>query len=295
VSQVITPNERTTSTDRVQHDLVARARATLTRSHAARFWSSVGAGLAIAFSFLAAAAATAAAPEGWGPLAAAAAYPLGFVLVVGGRYQLFTENTLAPVARVLERLSSVPRLLSVWAVILVGNLVGAVAVGLFLAVPGVLPVRVHEAAPQVMSVVHEISMVSVFGRAMLAGWLVAAMVWLLHRMKKASPMLVVWSMTALMPLLQLEHIVVGSVEAVYTWRMGLREAWPLFAHLWMTLLGNIAGGVLLVTVINHARTTAAVPLRTRLTWREMWLSMRAQSADCDDEDVWPAPSRQLQP
>jgi formate/nitrite transporter FocA (FNT family) len=233
------------------------------------FTSAVGGGLLIAFSFIGAAAAAAAAPEGLELLAAALAYPIGFVLVIGGHYQLFTENTLAPVARVLERLTSLPRLVWMWVVVLAGNLVGAGAVGAFLAIPGILPPAVRDAAPSIMSVVHPHEPHVVFGRAVLAGWLIASLVWLMHRMERTSPLLLIVAVTAFMPLLSLEHVVVGTVEAVYAALLGMRPATALLGHQMITLVGNIVGGVGLVTLVNHARTAPVTAHTPRLGWRAL--------------------------
>jgi formate/nitrite transporter FocA (FNT family) len=254
--------------DRAHASFVEEAGAEMRVAGPALFWSALGAGLAIAFSFIAAAGAYAAAPEGWQAMAAALAYPVGFVMVIGGRYQLYTENTNPPVLRVLERLTTVPALLRLWAIVLAGNAVGAVLVGSALALPGLLPAELVEAAPHVASVLHDTSLGVVFGRAVLAGWLVAALVWLLHRME-GGELPLIWAMITVMPLLHLEHIVVGTVEASWAVASGLLAIGPALAHLAVTLVGNTVGGVVLVAVVNVARTREVHPQIERLdlqTW-----------------------------
>ncbi|MCB9671551.1 MAG: formate/nitrite transporter family protein [Alphaproteobacteria bacterium] len=145
-----------------------------------------------------------------------------------------------------------------------------------------LPGPVALAAPDVMTVLEPLPPGVVFVRALLAGWLVAAMVWLLHASRRASPFLVVWGCTALMPLLHLEHIVVGTVEATYAWWLGLREAGPLALHLGVALLGNTVGGVLLVAVINHARTRRVQSPNGHLTTWEMLSTFQAARASTSE-------------
>ncbi|MCB9673579.1 MAG: formate/nitrite transporter family protein [Alphaproteobacteria bacterium] len=256
--------------DRLHHDLVTEAGIEAHAPSASLFWSAVGAGLAISFSFLAGAAAAAAVPTSWAGLATAFAYPLGFLIVVGGRYQLFTENTLPPVARVLERLDTVPSLLRLWSIVLVGNLAGALVVGAFLGVPGVLPDPVAEAGLAMLTLDAHVPAFAIFARALLAGWLVAGMVWLIHRMDGSATIPVLWACTAVMPLLHLEHVVVGSVEAAWAVQVGVATPALAARHLLITLAGNTAGGVLLVAILNHARTARAHPDRPRLPWRS-WL------------------------
>lgn len=250
--------------------LVAAAEVEIAAPPHSLFWSAVGAGLAIAFSFLAASGARAAAPPGWEHVLGALAYPLGFAIVVMGRYQLFTENTLPPVALVLERLAPVSCLGRVWGLVLLGNLLGASAVGGFLAWPGLLTPGVAEAAVHVASVVHAPDPGVVFGRAVIAGWLVAAMVWLVHRVDRGAGLAVIWVCASLMPLLHLEHVVVGTVEAMWALASGLAPLGAVAVHLGVTLIGNTLGGVLLVALLNHARTDRVQPDRPRLPARA-WL------------------------
>ncbi len=255
--------------DQAHASFVEEAGAEMRVAPAALFWSALGAGLAISFSFIAAAGAWAAAPEEWRAIAAALAYPLGFVLVIGGRYQLYTENTNPPVLRVLERLTPVPALLRLWGIVLAGNAVGAVLVGSALAWPGLLPDGLVSAAPHVASVLHDTTLGVVFGRAVLAGWLVAALVWLHHRMP-SSELMLTWALITAMPLLHLEHVVVGTVEASWAVASGLLAVGPALAHLGVTLLGNTLGGVVLVAVVNVARTREVHPEKERLDLQD-WL------------------------
>lgn len=81
-----------------------------------------------------------------GGLAGELLYPLGFIYIIIGNYQLYTENTLPPVALVLERLASVPRLLRIWIVVFLANAVGAGIGTYVLANTGVLSVGAVEAA-----------------------------------------------------------------------------------------------------------------------------------------------------
>ena len=62
------------------------------------WWSGVAAGLSISFSLLAQAVLRAHLPDtSWRPLLTSLGYPVGFLIVVLARQQLFTENTITPV------------------------------------------------------------------------------------------------------------------------------------------------------------------------------------------------------
>ena len=60
------------------------------------------------------------------------AYPIGFIFVIIGRSELFTEHTTLAVLPVLNRVSSIMDLLQLWGIILIGNLVGGYIIGLLL-------------------------------------------------------------------------------------------------------------------------------------------------------------------
>src|SRR5512142_1558731 len=89
------------------HEIFSNVQATakreMERSSLGLFFSGLSGGLNISFGFMAVAAAHALAPDPWKTLLATAAYPLGFLLVILPRAQLFTENTLTPVVLVLEK------------------------------------------------------------------------------------------------------------------------------------------------------------------------------------------------
>src|SRR3954447_8156957 len=105
----------------------------LARPSSALFWSGLAAGLSMGFSMIAEGLLHAHLPDSpWRPLVAKFGYSVGFLIVILGRQQLFTENTLTPILPLLLR-KDVKTLLQVarlWTVVLVTNLMGGVLVGL---------------------------------------------------------------------------------------------------------------------------------------------------------------------
>ena len=100
------------STDEIFHRVMASALEESQRSTRLLFMSSLAAGLSIGLTFLARAGLTGLMPADATGLFGNLLYPIGFVFIILGRYQLFTENTLTPVTLVLKRLVSLPRLWS---------------------------------------------------------------------------------------------------------------------------------------------------------------------------------------
>ncbi|HEY2628114.1 MAG TPA: formate/nitrite transporter family protein [Usitatibacter sp.] len=231
----------------------------LERSTSALFWSGLAAGLSMGFSLIAEGLLQSHLPDAqWRPLVSKFGYSAGFLIVILGRQQLFTENTLTPVLPLLQHrtfamLANVARL---WAVVLLANLLGALAIALTLAHTGVF-------SPDVLAVFSQIgvrAMEPEFGtlvlRGVFAGWLLALMVWLLPFAETAR-VLVIILITYLVGIGEFSHIVAGSVEAFTVAAMG-GTGWGavVAGYLLPTLAGNIVGGVLLVAIINHAQVTS---------------------------------------
>jgi formate/nitrite transporter FocA (FNT family) len=99
----------------------------LERPAAALAWSGLAAGLSMGFSFLAEAALQAHLPDSlWRTMIARAGYSVGFLIVVLGRQQLFTENTLTVVLPFLlhKDIGTIRKVLRLWSVVLSANVVG---------------------------------------------------------------------------------------------------------------------------------------------------------------------------
>jgi formate-nitrite transporter family protein len=89
--------------------------------------SGLAAGLSMGFSFFVPGLIQSYVPDAsWRPLLTALGYPIGFLLVILGRQQLFTQNTLTVILPLLERRDTVTlgHVAHVWGVVLPANLIG---------------------------------------------------------------------------------------------------------------------------------------------------------------------------
>lgn len=262
------------SADETYQRLSATADEEFRRSVRQLLFSGLGAGLALGWVFLGRAAASAAVgtPDA---LTSNLLYPIGFVIVVLGRYQLYTENTLTPVTLVLTRLASIPSLLRLWAVVAAANLVGAVAIGLFIAVPGVLEQPIRDMGAQIAEHAFEIPIGGLLLRGVLAGALVGAVVWLTHAVREGTArVLIIYGLFLLIPVADLFHVITGSVEVVFGVLVGEGSWGQAAAFVAAVGLGNTIGGVVLVALLNFGQTrNRRVPVgrdAEHLSWRE-WL------------------------
>ncbi len=225
------------------------------RSFSGLAFSGLAAGLSIGFSFLIQAALQAGLPDApWRPLVASFGYTFGFLIVVLGQQQLFTETTLTAVLPALtERtLAMFGQMLRVWGIVLAANLVGTGLLGALLARPGVMP----EAMTAAMDEIAGHTFQSSFGHGVLmaafAGWLIGLMVWLLPPSRSAKPLTIIL-LTYAISLCQFPHVIAGSVEAAYAVMAGHATAGAYLAQfLAPTLIGNVLGGTMLAALLNHA-------------------------------------------
>lgn len=219
------------------------------------FFSSLAAGFAITITFLLYVSLTAATDSH--PVLSALLYPLGFVFIILGGYQLYTENTLPPVVLVLERLMSLPRLCKIWVMVIFGNFIGGGFGALILARTGVLSPEAADAATKLAQKGIETGFWALFFKAAFAGLIVAGVVWLVYAVRDSFTRLVVVYLAFLsVPLGNLYHSVVSFTELAYLVFAGH----PVFVEglLWFVfpvLIGNTVGGVLFLTVVNYFQTT----------------------------------------
>jgi formate/nitrite transporter FocA (FNT family) len=252
--------ERAAITALVVHEAIRHdGNEELQRPISALAWSGLAAGLSMGFSFAVEALFRAyLPPQPWRPLIVNLGYPVGFLIVIVGRQQLFTENTLTAIIPLLAKrnLATVAAVLRLWTVVLIANLIGA---HIFAWVVGNLPVF----KPEVESALRELAVESAnvgFGVALLrgifAGWLIAMVVWMLAATQNGHTMIII-ILTYVVGLAGLTHVIAGSVEVLFLVAIGAKT-WGSYAlgYLLPTLLGNIIGGVSLVSAVNHAQVVA---------------------------------------
>ena len=240
----------------VIHEIVRdQGEAELERSFGGLAWSGLAAGLSIGFSFLAQATIQARLPDTpWRPLVSGFGYSIGFLIVILGRQQLFTETTLTAVIPVLTRMNLRTLLLAlrVWGIVLIANLAATWVFAYISALPGVFQ-------PETLQAMADLSahtMDQPFWRVVLtggsAGWLIGLMVWLLPS-ADASRALIIILLTYVIAICQFPHIIAGSVEAAFGVFTG-HETFGDYAIRFLvpTFLGNAIGGTILAALLNHA-------------------------------------------
>jgi len=229
------------------------------RSVSALAWSAFAAGLSMGFSLIAEGLLRTHLPDvSWRPLISKFGYSAGFLIVILGRQQLFTENTLTVILPLLLRkdgktLFCVFRL---WTTVFLANVAGSFIFAWVVSHTDIFSPDIKHTFQEIGREAMEGGWITIFLRAIFAGWLIALMVWLLPAAETARVWIII-IMTYLVALGGFAHIIAGSVEVSYAILTGISD-WSSYFAGWMlpTLLGNIVGGVSLVAVLAHAQVVS---------------------------------------
>ncbi|HEX3968066.1 MAG TPA: formate/nitrite transporter family protein [Edaphobacter sp.] len=181
-------------------------------------------------------------------------YPLGFIVVILGRSQLFTENTLYPVALVLAERQHFWKTLRLWAIVLPANVLGALAFAAIAALTGALRWdMVQSLAKLGLDAVHNPSS-AIFWSAVMGGWIIATVAWLVSGSHSITgSVMIIWMLALVVGLGNFAHCIATSGEILAAVLIG-RAPWSSYG-LWLLLAvaGNICGGVGMVTLLEYGQ------------------------------------------
>lgn len=238
--------EATALAPRLIYEIIRReGEEEINRTARSLIWSGIAAGILISFSVLGEAIFRTYLPDTPARfLIENLGYSFGFLLVILGRMQLFTENTITTVLPGMAEptRAMLGRITRLWIIVLSANIVGAFAAAALMAHTPAIPADLLPAITQLSE--HAVGMdpwVS-FWRAIPAGILVAAIVWTMPQVEGGGFFVIV-AFTWLIAAGDFTHIVAGSVEMAFlvlTGSLGLQGAvlgffLPVFA-------GNVIGG-----------------------------------------------------
>jgi len=180
-------------------------------------------------------------------------YPIGFIFVVIGRSELFTEHTTLAVIPVLNKQATAKSLLKVWGIIYIGNLIGGYIIGAVIAVLGPeMEIITVDALNTLAHKMTSYSALIILGSSVLAGWLMGLLSWLVTGSQETiSRILMVFLITSLIGLGGLHHSIVGSIEVFSNVLRGGTSIGDYFYFQWWTTIGNIIGGTLFVAIVKY--------------------------------------------
>lgn len=230
----------------------------MNRERSGLLLSGFSAGLDIGFGPLMMAVVLTLAEQGFGDLTTelllASVYSIGFMFVILGRSELFTEHTTLAVIPVLDRQASVSQLARLWGLVYVGNIVGGFLFTLLviLLMPGLGVVSIDAFESIALKLVtHELHWLFIGG--VFAGWLMGLLAWLITAAQETvSRLLLVLIVTGTIGLLHLPHSIAGNVEVLFG--LFLSPAVSLSDYvlfLVLATIGNAAGGAIFVALLKY--------------------------------------------
>lgn len=241
----------------IHENIRAPAVEELERPASSLFFSSLAAGMLIGFTFLSMAFVSYYSPQALKHPLGSLAYPVGFMFVIMGRSELFTENTLEPVIPLLHKRNAktLRQLLRMWGILIVGNLIGALIFGLIIGKTTLIESSLQPAMQEVARQSTEGGFGDVFYKAIFGGWLIALLAWLLaSTVDSIAQLFLIWVTTVPIAAFHFRHSIAGAVEAFYRAATGT-AGWGEMTGGFIVpaLLGNAVGGVILVALFNYAQ------------------------------------------
>lgn len=245
----------------IHETIRAEGEAELARSSSALLLSGLAAGLTMGLSLMTEGLLRAHLPDApWRDLVSKIGYAAGFLVVVLGRQQLFTENTLTPILPLLYNrdMRTFGHVARLWAVVLVANLAGTWAVSAVLAGSSLFSAEIKDAFSAIGRHAVEASFGLTVLKGIFAGWLIGLLVWLMPAAGEGRTAIIVL-LTWLIAVAGFAHVVAGSVDASF---LVLSNQADMVDYFWRfltpTLLGNIMGGTVLVAVLNYGQVAGEV-------------------------------------
>jgi len=181
-------------------------------------------------------------------------YPLGFIVVILGRSQLFTENTLYPVALVLSEKRHFWNTMRLWAAVLPSNVLGAFGFACLASLTHALkPEFVQSLAHLGVEAIHN-TPATIFWSGVMGGWIIALAAWLVSGSHSITgSVMIIWMLTFVVGLGNFAHCIATSGE-VFVAILTHQAAWSAYpAWFFPAVAGNICGGVGMVTILEYGQ------------------------------------------
>ncbi|HTU42463.1 MAG TPA: formate/nitrite transporter family protein [Candidatus Aquilonibacter sp.] len=233
---------------------VENARDELRRSNQKLAFSGIAGGLTMGLTGLSVAAMRSLIAPGESALIPYLLYPIGFIAVIIGRAQLFTENTLYPVVLVLDERKHVRRTLRLWGVVFTSNIFGAFMFAL-------LAVKTPALRADILSQLIHLGEGSASGSVgyffwsgIIGGWLIALVAWTVTASHwTIGQVVMVYMLTFIVGIGRFAHCVAGSGEILSAVMAGTVSLAEYLRWLMPATLGNICGGILMVSLLNYGQ------------------------------------------
>ena len=182
-------------------------------------------------------------------------YTVGFVVVIFGRLQLFTENTITVIIPLLANYSHrrLRQTLLLWGVVFLANMIGVAIVSAVSVYTNLLPTGLADAIVAVSQEYINRSPTQFFMHGIPAGFIIAAIVWMLPS-AESNKFAIIVMLSYLIYLGDFTHVIAGAGEVfVMVFKTTISISDAVFKSIIPTLFGNIIGGTLLFSMLAYGQ------------------------------------------
>ncbi len=184
-------------------------------------------------------------------------YPIGFISVIIGRAQLFTENTLYPVVLVLTDRNHVRDTLRLWGIVFASNVAGAFLFALLAVHTSSLEPKVADNLIKLGLDMVSASTANIFWSGVIGGWLIALVAWVVSASHwTIGQVAMIWLLTFVVGVGHYAHCIATSGEILAASIGGPVPMVSYFHWLLFATVGNIVGGVTIVSLLNWGQVHA---------------------------------------
>lgn len=261
-SPTSTPEEKPKEAFEIMEEQIETGLREHRRSNFGLFLSSLSAGLEVGFSILVIGIIytlfKAESTPGQLAVMMASVYPIGYIFVIIGRSELFTEHTTLATMPVMNGQATLGSLAKLWAIVYLGNLVGGYIFG---SISLVFNNQIHLIGKDFFYFVSEkmlkYSVGATLISSIMAGWLMGMLSWLLSSAQDTfSRVVMIFLVTFLISIAGLHHCIVGSIEVFMAFFAEANQITlgQFLQFQGLATLGNILGGVILVAVVKFAHS-----------------------------------------
>ncbi len=182
-------------------------------------------------------------------------YPLGFVFVIIGRSELFTEHTTLAIFPVLNGDETIRNLFVLWGIVFFGNILGGCIFSYFAVYMGqemgtIGPDTFYELAHKMINYKNHVILIS----GIFAGWLMGLLAWLIASVNETiSRIFMVILVTTVIGFLDLHHSILGNIELFAGFLSSDKITFGVYTNtlLWASF-GNLIGGVFFVALLKFS-------------------------------------------
>lgn len=191
-------------------------------------------------------------PEQIAHIGGSLVFGVGFVLIILGRSELFTENFLVPIAPVLRGLAPVSSVARLWTVTALANLAGIFVLAAIFTRAGLVPPETLDAAGKVADTFAERDFVAALLSAIVAGTVMTLFTWMSTAVElDIGRIAIALIIGFILAAPTLNHAIVGFGEMSFGLLAGTTSTaeWvDLAQNLPVSVLGNLIGGLGFVTL-----------------------------------------------